>query len=154
MDSAEDLADDLPTRDRIPIINQIKKQFPKFFVTEVTNDDLTFSPEKDNGFIEYKRKLDICTKDREEKYATQMVWRINQNIKSYAVYFIGLDDDGTIIGISPCDIIDCIQKFASVAQSVNASIIDIQIINVKQSIIIKISPKIKKARSNFLVDFC
>src|SRR5437868_13415790 len=108
------------------IITEIKTRFPKLFVTEIMNNCLSFEPEKTDGFIEYKRTLVDCNDTKAQKYATQMRWRITENIKSQcATYFIGVDDDGTIIGLTHEDIINCIERFVSIAQSISASIIAI-----------------------------
>lgn len=136
------------------IITEIKIKFPKLFVTETIDNDLTFGPEKTDGFVEYKRTLVDCNNTKAQKYATQMRWRITENIKSQcATYFIGIDDDGTIIGLTDEDIVNCVVRFVSIAQSISASIVGVQLIHINNFTIIKIGVKIKKIFDNFLVDF-
>lgn len=136
------------------LIEQIKNNFPKLYVTECTNDTIVFEPESDDGHVEYKRTLVDCTETKAKKYATQMRWRICENVKNQcATYFIGIDDDGTIVGLSYQEIIDCISRFVAIADSIDASIVGIQIIHVKELLIIKIRVKIKKIDNNYLVEF-
>ena len=136
------------------IINDLKSKFPKLFIKEITTNDLKFEPEVDEGSVEYKRTLANCTKNKIEKYASQMIWRINENFhKQCATYFIGVDDNGAIIGLSNDDIIACVTCFVSITKSIEASISAIHIIHVKELSIIKIGVRIKKLNTNFLVEF-
>ena len=136
------------------MVTLVKKKFPKLFVTEIIDNNLKFGPELDDGFIEYKRTLVDCSEIKVAKYATQMRWRIMENIRNHsATYFIGIDDNGSIIGLSNEEIIDCIVCFVSIAASINASITCIQITHVNDLTIIKIIVKIKKIKDNYLVEF-
>jgi len=136
------------------IISKINEKFPKLFVTEITDNNIKFSPEQDDGYIEYKRTLVDCSDKRAEKYATQMRWRISENTRNQrATYFIGIDDDGTIVGLSDDEIFNCVVRFVSIAGSIKASIIGIQIIHSGNLSIIRIGVKIKKIMDNYLVEF-
>jgi len=136
------------------IIVQIKNLFPKLFVTEIVNDNMTFDPESDNGHIEYKRTIADCGDKKAEKYATQMRWRISENVRNQcATYFIGIDDDGTIVGLSNEEIIECVTQFVLISRTISASIIGVQIIHINEFSIIKIGVKIKKIQDNYLVEF-
>lgn len=142
------------TSTSVSIVSQIKDHFPKLFVKEFVNNKLKFSPEQDNGFVEYKRTLLGADENKDIHYATQMNWRIHQNIKKkYAIYYIGVDDDGEIIGLRDDEIIKCIIRFVSISRSIDASIIGIQIIHINDRIILKIGVKNKKICNNFLVEF-
>src|SRR5438874_10651919 len=59
---------------------------------------LNLPPEIEEGNIEYKRKIDLLTKEKIIKFQTQMFWRMNEGkIKNgidQAIYFVGVDDDG------------------------------------------------------------
>ena len=57
-----------------------------------------FKPENDNGFIEYKRDLINMNKNKIEKYASQMRYRVAEG-EGLAYYLIGIDDNGEIYGI-------------------------------------------------------
>lgn len=138
--------------EKVDLIDQIKTIYPKIYVTE-TNNPLVLQPENDQGFIEYKRSLVECDEKKIEKYATQMRWRISENIKQYAIYYIGVDDDGTIIGLNQEETMICIHKFVQISKSIEASIIGLQIIYVHDKIVIRFGVKIKKIENNYLVDF-
>lgn len=136
------------------VILQIKNKFPKLFVTEIINNNLKFGPEQNSGCIEYKRTISDCNEFRVQKYASQMKWRITENIKNQcATYFIGLDDDGTIVGLSDENLMNCIEWFVIISKSIGASIIGIQIIHINFLTIMKIGVKIKKIQDNYLVEF-
>lgn len=136
------------------IVATLKTQFPKYFIVELTDNNLKFTPEKDEGHIEYKRTLVDCSDKKAQQYATQMRWRILENTRNQcATYFIGIDDDGKIVGLRNNEIINCIEKFISITKTINASITGIQIIHINEFNIIKINVKIKKIQDNYLVDF-
>ena len=76
-----------------------------------------------------------------------------ENIKhQYAIYYIGVDDDGSIIGLDTDGITNSITHFIEIAQSISASITGINIIEILGStdadavsqFILKIGVKIKK----------
>ncbi|XWV24485.1 putative GTP-binding protein [Tupanvirus deep ocean] len=136
------------------MIKQIKKLNPKLFVTEIVDDNMTFTPEQDDGHIEYKRTLVDCSNKKAEKYATQMRWRITENVRNQcATYFIGVDDDGTIVGLTENEIIDCVKRFIEIAGTISASITGVQLIHIKDMSIIRIGVKIKKIYDDYLVEF-
>ena len=136
------------------IMKNINTKFPKLFVTEIVDNEIIFLPEQDDGFVEYKRTLIDCNDKKNEKYATQMRWRISKNLKNqYAIYYIGIDDDGTIVGLSNEEIIECIERFVIISNLIGASIIGIQIIHINKLTIIKIRVKMKKINDNYLVEF-
>lgn len=136
------------------LLTSIKKKYPKLFITEIIDNDIKFEPEQNDGYIEYKRTLNDCSQKRAEKYATQMRWRICENTKNQcATYFIGVDDDGSIVGLTDKEIMDCITRFFGIAASISASITGIQIIHVNDISIIKIGVKIKKIKTSYIVDF-
>ena len=138
----------------ISLMDKIKDKFPKFYLKEVTNSDFKLKPENDDGYVEYKRTLVDCSEKKAAQYATQMQWRIKQNIKNqFATYYIGVDDDGTIIGLSEDDTFECLNKFVSIASTVGASIIGIEIIHINSVIVIQIKVRIKKAKDNYIVEF-
>jgi GTPase len=138
----------------IELIKLIKEQYPKLFVTEITDDEFVLEPEQENGYVEYKLTLTRCTDKKATKYATQMRWRIIENIKNQsAIYFIGVNDDGRIIGLNDDDALKSIQKFISIAETIDASVVYVKLINVKSKLIVQICVKNKKIRDNYLVDF-
>ena len=50
------------------------------------------------GNVEYKRCL-VCTEERLEKLTSQLKWRLREG-NGEAHYFVGVDDDGTPVGLS------------------------------------------------------
>lgn len=134
------------------LINHIKTIYPKLFITELLDNDIKFKPEDDMGFVEYKRTLSGCSITKTEKYATQMKWRISENPKrQFAIYYIGVGDDGRIIGLDENEAIDCISQFMAIAGSIKASISNVQIIHTNNKIIIRFHVKIKK-NENYIYD--
>jgi len=135
------------------MLSALKIKYNKLFFREVTNNHLRLKKEEDEGYVEYKRSLVDCDKIAIEKYATQMQWRINQNPKGkFAIYYVGVDDDGTIYGLSVDDIINSIDTIVKIASIVNASITYVNITSVNYKIIIKFGVKIKSVKENYLVD--
>jgi len=62
-----------------------------FFIKKYKGEDAT-------GPIEYKQELSHMTDIKIKKYATQMKFRLIEG-GGQSVYFIGLHDDGTVIGV-------------------------------------------------------
>lgn len=60
---------------------------------------IQFPPEPQNGPIEYKLKLINIDKNKLEKLTAQMQWRLNEG-KGFTIYFLGLSDNGTAIGLN------------------------------------------------------
>jgi GTPase len=130
------------------IDEQIRNAFPKLYVQVKTIQYLDIGKENPEGHIEYKRTLLFCEKSKCEKYASQMRWRIMQNPKKYAIYYIGVDDDGSIAGIELNDIVENIRKFITMTEKINASIVGIYVLVVNLKIVLKICVKIKKNQEN------
>lgn len=136
------------------LILKIKNKYPKLYIREIIDDKLVFNEEKDYGFVEYKRILTDFDEKRAQKYATQMRWRILQNSKNQcATYYIGVDDDGTITGLTESEIEECIKNIVLVATTINASIVDVKIVHIKELTIVKIIIKNKKISDNYLFEF-
>lgn len=75
---------------------------------DIDNDDIfhfskisldMLEPENDDGNTEYKLRLTDLDDDKVNKRATQMKYRINEGMGE-AFYYIGVCDDGTILGIN------------------------------------------------------
>ena len=62
-----------------------------------------FNNEDYYGNIEYKRYFNQKDKHRCEKYITQLNFRVNEG-GGKAIYLIGVNDDGSIYGLSDTDI--------------------------------------------------
>lgn len=138
------------------MIRQINTSYPKLYITEKTVDSINLNPEQDDGHIEYKRTLIHCNGKKIDKYATQMRWRITENVKNQiAIYYIGVDDDGSIHGLTDDNICDCIDRFVIIANKIDASIVSVQIIHITETMqkILKIRVKIKKIYDDCIYDF-
>lgn len=59
-----------------------------------------FTPEDDEGYIEYKLRLDHIDNSKFDRLVTQMIYRLNEGKlstgKYIAYYFLGVDDYGTV----------------------------------------------------------
>lgn len=131
------------------IIDQILKMYPKMFIKQIVDNNLSFTKENDQGFIEYKRTLSHCSENKMQQYASQMRWRISENIKrNIALYYIGLDDSGQIKGLDETEIIISVINFKKISDIIEASIKYIQFVFVNDKIILKICVKLKKNIQN------
>lgn len=77
-------------------------------------------PEVEEGNIEYKRKLEDHDRVRFRKLKSQMAWRLDEgkrlNGLYEAIYYLGIEDDGTISGLK----IDQLNKTISVFEKLVA----------------------------------
>ena len=85
-------------------------------------------PENDYGNIEYKRKLDPKNQTRFSRLQTQMLWRLYEG-NNEAVYFLGIDDDGQISGLTKEDLDKSIEIFNKLVKHCKASITSREIID-------------------------
>jgi elongation factor 1-alpha len=134
------------------LTNKIKLEYPKLYINELWDDNFTLTKENDDGFVEYKRTLCNCNDMKINKYATQMMWRITQNNKKFAIYFIGVNDDGTFADLNNDELFESVKKIIIISDIINASIIDVKIIHVNTYIILKITIKNKKIKNNVIYD--
>lgn len=83
-------------------------------------------PEIEEGNIEYKRQIDDLTPDKIIKFKTQMIWRMSEGKKisgvEEAIYYIGIDDNGTVSGVSIQSINKSLINFATIVKLYNAEI--------------------------------
>jgi GTPase len=126
------------------IINNFKITYPKLYISRQVDNHFKLGPEPECGNIEYKRTLTDCNLAKIDKYATQMKWRAYQTYRNYAVYYIGVDDDGLVVGLEPDEIVESLTQFINIASKINGSIVGIRIISVNDTDIIKIGIKVKK----------
>jgi GTPase len=117
--------------------DEIRSQFPKLYFIETEKQTLDLKQEVESGFIEYKRTLLNASRQRLLKYATQMQYRIGNNKANFAIYYIGIDDDGSLEGISSNKLVSSIQLFHSIAQFIKASVTSCELITVENKQILK-----------------
>ncbi|XP_061889067.1 GTP-binding protein 2b isoform X1 [Entelurus aequoreus] len=78
-------------------------------------------PEAEEGNIEYKLKLVSPTQYRFEHLATQLKWRLQEG-RGEAVYQIGVEDNGLLVGLSQADMEASIATLKKMADKVGADI--------------------------------
>ena len=131
-----------------------KNAFLDIFIFESDGRDVKalyrMGPEKDDGYIEYKRCLGTRPLSKFEKYASQMKWRTHQNPKSCATYYIGVEDDGMILGLTNDELYEAMKNFIYIKELVGGSIVYVNVIKISDTkYVLKIVVKIKK---NKLID--
>ncbi|KAM8842650.1 GTP-binding protein 2b isoform 1-T1 [Synchiropus picturatus] len=78
-------------------------------------------PEAEEGNIEYKLKLVNPSQSRFEHLATQLKWRLQEG-RGEAVYQIGVEDNGLLVGLTEADMKASIKTLKRMAERVGADI--------------------------------
>ncbi|KAG7462887.1 hypothetical protein MATL_G00189630 [Megalops atlanticus] len=89
--------------------------------TKPSNNPPYLPPEAEEGNIEYKLKLVNPTQYRFEHLATQMKWRLQEG-RGEAVYQIGVEDNGLLVGLSEEDMKASLKTLRRMAEKVGADI--------------------------------
>jgi GTPase len=113
----------------ISFVTFLSEKFSNFPI-DVIEKDATFSmpSENDDGHIEYKKTLMLASEQKLQQYATQMIWRIGQNLDSnQAVYYIGVEDDGKICGLTQDQVVDNIGRFVDLCKIASTTILNLEI---------------------------
>jgi len=76
------------------------------------------------GNVEYKQELLDMDENKINKYATQLKFRIVEG-KGKAIYLLGVQDDGTIIGVPNNKIEEYSDIMEAMSKEVDSSITDI-----------------------------
>jgi len=88
-------------------------------------------PEIESGNIEYKRQLINISENRFIGLRNQMLWRMNESfIKNNileAIYYIGIEDNGTVSGLKSHEHKESITNLKKIVKSINAEIISTQV---------------------------
>ena len=89
---------------------------------------MKLQPEVEYGNKEYKLK--ICNKqnDRIEQLTTQLKWRLNEG-NGEALYYIGVNDDGSIVGLSSNEFQETIMNIKKMCEKINSKIVSTQKVN-------------------------
>jgi len=82
--------------------------------------------ENDEGNREYKYRLTMFSQTKEERFVSQMKYRLYEG-KGKALYIIGIKDDGTPIGLNRDELINTLEIFKSLANKINVKINNIRI---------------------------
>ena len=77
------------------------------------------NPENDFGNCEYKRHLLNSDEEKLAKRTTQLVYRLKQG-QGKAIYFIGIDDDGSFYGLTREQIEESISNLKLMANDIGA----------------------------------
>ena len=93
--------------------------------------DTKLEPEIEEGNIEYKRKIHNLTNYRLEQLTSQMKWRINEG-NGEALYYIGVNDNGTIYGLDHKEFCDTMKNLSIISKKINSNIVDVQKIYVTE----------------------
>uniref|UniRef100_A0A672IW58 Tr-type G domain-containing protein n=1 Tax=Salarias fasciatus TaxID=181472 RepID=A0A672IW58_SALFA len=96
-----------------------KARFSRNF--KPSNNTPYLPPEAEEGNIEYKLKLVNPTQYRFEHLATQMKWRLQEG-RGEAVYQIGVEDNGMLVGLSEEDMRASLKTLHRLAEKVGADI--------------------------------
>lgn len=99
--------------------------------------------ENDDGNIEYKRSLVNVHKIRLNELASQMKYRLNEDDSKIAIYYLGVDDDGTIIQLSDYEKEETLKTFNILLEMNNAEILKFEILNDNNISYFKITIKVK-----------
>lgn len=86
--------------------------------------------EKEYGNIEYKRELLNLDEDKINKRMTQMKYRIYEGLGE-ALYFIGVADDGTLLGLNNEEYTESVNNLILIASKIECNVIKISESNKK-----------------------
>ena len=82
-------------------------------------------PEVEEGNIEYKRKIVNPTSERLDQLITQMKWRLNEG-NGEAIYYIGVEDNGSISGISNNDLKESIKNIKIMIKNIDGKLVKLE----------------------------
>jgi len=80
--------------------------------------------EKDDGNIEYKRQLINLDNEKINKRMTQMKYRVYEGLGE-ALYFIGVEDNGSLLGLNEEEYKESILNLELIANKINCDVIKI-----------------------------
>uniref|UniRef100_A0A672MAF1 Tr-type G domain-containing protein n=1 Tax=Sinocyclocheilus grahami TaxID=75366 RepID=A0A672MAF1_SINGR len=99
--------------------NKFKSRSARY--PKASNNPPYLPPEAEEGNIEYKLKLVNPTQYRFEHLATQMKWRLQEG-RGEAVYQIGVEDNGLLVGLTEEDMKASLKTLRRMAEKVGADI--------------------------------
>lgn len=82
--------------------------------------------ERETGNVEYKLRLTDISSEKRESLATQMLYRVIEG-GGEAIYLIGVEDNGRLIGISETELEESEETLKEIAALINAKISRIRI---------------------------
>ena len=95
------------------------------------------------GNREYKYKITNLSKSKLEKRSTQCLFRIMEG-NGNASYFIGVDDNGNILGISESDINESLENLLKIIINIDAKLVKLKLYKLYDKDLYYMFIKIKK----------
>jgi GTPase len=96
------------------------------FQTLLQNDKTVLIEENDNGFIEYKWRLDFKSNMNLKKLVSQLLWRLNEGKETIGIYeahyVLGVYDDGTFGKLTKEELAITVDIFKNVVSKASAEI--------------------------------
>lgn len=89
--------------------------------TEYLPHCVRLGAECEDGNVEYKRQL-ICSEDRFRRLVSQMKYRLSEG-QGEAVYYLGVEDDGTPVGLAPPQLHETLSTFCRMAKALNCAVV-------------------------------
>lgn len=106
-------------------VNQL--EIPQFLIVNETSSHIVFQPEDDDGYIEYKLRLDTKGNFALQKLYSQMNWRLDEGLsllkKKEAHYLLGVKDNGTLGELSKDEIDSTFRIFQTIVEKCGADVI-------------------------------
>lgn len=106
------------------LLNQM--EIPVNLIVYETETDIQFVPEDDDGYIEYKLRLDTKGKFGLEKLYSQMNWRLEEGHsllgQKEAHYLLGVKDNGKLGGLNDEELYATFEIFKLTVNKCNADI--------------------------------
>lgn len=94
-------------------------------IKNISGEHVQLIPENDEGYVEYKLRLDKKNSLGLKKISSQMNWRLESGYellgRKEAHYVLGVTDDGTIGGLSEKEIDDTFEIFYNIVKNNNAT---------------------------------
>lgn len=109
------------------------------------------APEPFYGSVEYKLTLLEATDRKLQHYASQMRWRISES-ESRAVYYIGVNDNGTRIGMPRDQVLPTINTLERIVNMIDGDICKIELQSYNDLWIVKAVIK-SDCPTSFMFDF-
>jgi GTPase len=101
-------------------------EIPDFLIKQESAIDITFLPEDDDGYIEYKLRLDTKGSMGLKKLYSQMNWRLEEGQQMLgnreAHYLLGVKDNGELGGLTEEEIQITFEIFAGVVKKCDADV--------------------------------
>jgi len=90
-----------------------------------------YKGENPYGPIEYKQELSHMTDTKIKKYATQMKFRLIEG-GGKSIYFIGLHDDGTVIGVLSDKFFEYCSIMNRICDEITSDIVEVKMLSTIQ----------------------